>query len=80
MIPRSGRHWSVPFEIGFEYIGAPQIALNLTGTACSSEGCAPVQSEPDTRANIQQEQNQLNSDIAPLRFYPIAPLGISYKF
>ena len=80
MIPRSGRHWSVPFEIGFEYIGAPLIALNLTGSACNSGFCASVQNDPTIKANVQKEQADLNSDISPLRFYPMASIGIGYRF
>ena len=80
MIPRSGRHWSVPIEIGFEYIGPPLIALNLTGSACNSGFCASVQNDPTIKANVQKEQADLNSDISPLRFYPIASIGVGYRF
>ena len=80
MIPRSGRHWSVPVEIGFEYIGAPLIALGLSGSACSTAGCGSVQTDPTIKANVLAEQNKLNDDISPLRFYPIASIGIGYRF
>jgi hypothetical protein len=84
MIPRkSGQHWSVPFEIGFEYINVPTIALNLTGSVCqgsATTNCQPVQSTPAVQANVQGEQAELQSDISPLRFYPILSIGLSYKF
>ncbi len=84
MIPRSGRHVSFPFEIGFQYIDAPTITLNLEGTACVylniPQSCAPVQSDPQTQANLQQQEADINSDIKPLRFYPILSQGVSVRF
>ena len=82
MLPRRvGQHWSVPFEVGFEYIGRPLIALSLSGTACQNGiDCGPIATDPSTQANVQQEQNELNDDIAGLRFYPIVSLGVAYKF
>lgn len=80
MIPRHGGHFSVPFEIGMEYIGAPKFTYNLTGTACYQLVCAPVQSDPQTQADLKAEQNDLNNDLYNLRFYPIVSIGLSYKF
>jgi len=85
MIPRKGGHWSVPFEIGAEYIGtAPQISLALAGTACqgsATTNCAPIASDPTTQQNVAAEQASLNSNIpSQLRFYPIVSIGLSYKF
>jgi hypothetical protein len=81
MIPRNGRHWSVPFEIGFQYIADPKIDIVLGGTACY-EGvyCAPISSDPQTQADLQQEIDEVNSDIHPLRFYPIISTGVAYRF
>jgi len=95
MIPRGkGQHWSVPFEIGFVYIQSPQIQLNLKGISCATQaeataqvtttptvtGCAYTATDPATQANVVQEQNELNNDLNPLRFYPILSIGLSYKF
>ena len=85
MIPRKGGHWSVPFEIGAEYIGtAPQISLALAGTACqgsATTNCSPIASNPTTQQNLVAEQASLNSNIpSQLRFYPIVSIGLSYKF
>lgn len=79
IVPRTG-HWSVPFEVGFEYIGPPAFVYNLAGTACNQFGCMNVQTSPDIQANLKAEQDKLNSDISPLRFYPILTIGIGYKF
>jgi hypothetical protein len=80
MIPRSGKHFSVPFEVGFEYIGRPMLTYDFAGSACSPEGCAPVQSDPEFQMDRVAEQAKLNSDLAPLRFYPIISVGLGFKF
>lgn len=81
LIPRhGGKHWSVPFEIGMQYITPPKIVLGLTGTACSTDGCGNVQTDPTTQANIKAQQDIINSDIYNLRFFPILSIGLGYKF
>ena len=84
MIPRSGRHVSFPFEIGFQYIDAPTITITLQGTACiyanNPASCSPVATDPETQANLQQQEADINADIKPLRFYPILSQGVSVRF
>ena len=86
MIPRKGGHWSVPLEIGGEFIGtAPQISLSLSGTACQAgsipPACASIGTDPTTQANLAAEQASLNSNIpSQLKFFPIVSIGVSYKF
>ena len=86
MISRKGGHWSVPFEIGAEYLGRqPRIALSLGGTACvgntSAANCSTVASDPTTQQNVVAEQADLNGDIPRyLRFYPIISVGVGYRF
>lgn len=84
MIPRNGRHWSVPFELGFEYIQEPKVTMNLYGTACSFQdgenGCAPLQTDPTAQANLAAEIKKINNDIEPLRFYPVLSVGFAWSF
>jgi hypothetical protein len=83
MIPRSGRHFSFPFEIGFEYISPPRLNLTLAGSACDTgtpPNCSPVATDPTTQANLQQEIDNVNSDLKPLGFYPIISQGFSVRF
>ncbi len=85
MIPRKGGHWSVPFEIGAEYLGrAPKITLALSGSACqypNSTNCSTIAGDPETMQNLQTEQDEFNSHIpSGLRFFPIISLGLAYKF
>jgi hypothetical protein len=81
MLPRDGRHFSFPFEIGFEYIGRPKLALSLAGSECDPDGeCDSILLDPSTKTNLQEEQNEINHDIGILRFYPIVSSGVSYRF
>jgi hypothetical protein len=78
---RRESHWSVPVDFGFQYVGQPNFVLNMQGTVCDvSDGCTPIKDDPDTQANLAQEQATVNREIAPLRFYPIVTFGLSYRF
>ncbi len=80
MLPGKGSNFSIPFEIGFQYISSPHVELNLTGNACDTQGnCADINS-PDSTTNLDHEVQSLNKDISRLRFYPIASVGLSYRF
>src|SRR6185312_10078030 len=58
MLPRNGRHFSVPVELGFAYIGDPKVTLNLKGTACDPNGSGFCQSttSPEIQANIAGQE------------------------
>jgi hypothetical protein len=83
MLPRNGSRFSFPVEVGFEYISQPTVRLNFAGSACGSQvqsdgsvgaGCGSV-----NPSDVAQEQSQLQSDLSPLRFYPIVSFGVSYR-
>jgi hypothetical protein len=80
LIPRTGRHFSVPFEVGVAYLGAAQMAVNLAGTACTTQGCFNAATDPDTQSSLRQEVLDLNNDLAKFKFYPIISLGFGYRF
>lgn len=82
LFPRSGRHWSIPFEVGIAYVGPPKVALNLGGTVCdpASGVCQPIANDPQAQANIALEAKQIQSDLSPLKTYPILSVGFSYNF
>ncbi len=83
LIPRSGRHFSVPVEFGFAYVGDPKVALNLAGTACYTyEGvpyCDNVATDPMIQANVTAQQQKLAKDADYARFFPIASLGFAFR-
>lgn len=84
MLPRSGRHFSVPFEIGFAYAGQPKTVLNLAGNACYNyEGqnyCSDVATNTMIQTNLAAQQQKIANDVSPARFFPILSTGFSYSF
>jgi hypothetical protein len=82
LVPRSHKHWSVPVEFGVIYQSTPRLGLNFSGSACDSSGinCQTVTSDPSFQTNLQAEQDKLNHDIAPFKFYPVISIGFGYKF
>jgi len=80
IIPRTGRHFSVPVEFGAAYTGAPQINVALGGTACTTQGCVAFASNAEAQAALKQEVYNLNEDLKRVPFYPILSVGLAYHF
>lgn len=82
MLPRNGRHFSVPVELGFAYQGDPKVLLDLKGTACDPNGvvCQDVATSPQIQANIAGQAQKLHSDVSPARFFPIFSVGFAANF
>ena len=82
LLPRNGRHWSIPFEIGAAYQNAPRATLSLSGGACDSTGlnCRDISSDPTVLSNVQAEQDKLNKDMSSFKFYPLISIGFGYRF
>jgi hypothetical protein len=78
MFPNSGGHWSFPVEIGAEYTQRPVVAIALTGSACTSQGCGSIDT-PANLANIAGEVTKIQNDLAPARFFPILSFGIAFR-
>ena len=81
LVPRSGKHFSVPVEAGFVFQGPPNVSLNLTGNVCNPTGgaCRSV-SDPVVQSQVQAEQKKINSDISWLQVYPVVSVGLAFKF
>ena len=80
IIPRSGGHFSMPYEIGFAYTGTPHVNMALNGTACTYQGCFDVASTPEMQQSVNQEIAKLNQDLKSLPVYPIVSIGFAYRF
>ena len=80
MIPRTGNHFSFPFELGVAFTGRPQIDLKLSGTACTTDGCFYSVTDPTTQVALQKEIVKLNNDVRWFPVYPIASVGVAYRF
>ncbi|MGI4853599.1 MAG: hypothetical protein ACRYF4_06070 [Janthinobacterium lividum] len=83
--PHGNRHWSFPVEIGFYYIGQPDLTVNFQGSACDPNypqplGCQDVTQDPgfqkDLGAFIRRNQNNLSY----ASFFPEASFGVGYRF
>jgi hypothetical protein len=82
-IPRSGRHWAFPTEIGAAFTGAPNFNLTMAGSACATSSaatCLPVNSYPDFESHLASEQQKITNDVAPFRVYPILSTGVTFRF
>ncbi len=81
LVPRSGRHFTVNFDIGAALTGSPKVAVNLAGTACSvSGGCVNAATDPGVQANLQTTQNKANNSISFLKALPVISIGFGYRF
>jgi hypothetical protein len=88
LIPRSGRHWAIPFEIGAAFTGSPTVRMNLTGWACYDQAqtlCTNVDdpSNPiavQIQSDLQAQVTKWKNDLDPLKFYPIVSTGIVFNF
>ena len=80
LIPRTGRRFTVPVEVGVAYLGAPQTKLQLNGTSCTSDGCFDDATDPGTLSNIKREETEINQDFGYTKFYPVVSLGFAFRF
>jgi hypothetical protein len=78
---KEGKHFSIPFEVGVAFQGAPKASLGLRGSACDQSGlnCRSV-SDPLIQSNIVSEQNKINDSMSFFKAYPIISVGFGYKF
>lgn len=82
LVPRSNRHFGVNLDLGVVFQGSASAKLNLAGTAClnpAQTACLNA-SDSTVQANVLAEQNKINKDLDPFRYYPIVSLSFSYKF
>jgi len=82
LLPRGARRFTVNFEFGVVFQGAPDTRLSLNGSACNLQGsvCQNVSSSPEVQSHIQAEQQKINDSLGLLKYYPVVSLGFGYKF
>lgn len=78
---KEGHHFSVPFEVGVAFQGAPKASLSLAGSACDPTllVCHSV-TDPAIQSNVVAEQTKVNNSMSFFKAYPIVSIGIGYKF
>lgn len=59
------------FELGVLFIDDPSAELSATG---------PIANDATFKANLQKEVKDINDDLSGLKYYPIAQLGLMYRF
>ena len=87
MVPRTGGHWSFPFELGGAFTGVPTLNMGLTGFACPTSGGSTCSSpyvdmgaNTTAQANLNAQIAKYQKDLNPLQVYPIFSFGVSYAF
>jgi hypothetical protein len=83
LVPRKhSRHFTASIEAGVVFQGTPKIGLNFSGSGCDSTGlnCSPVASDPTFQTQLVNEQNKLNRDVEPFKYYPVISFGFGYRF
>jgi hypothetical protein len=87
-LPRDGRHWSFPAQVGVALTGAPSVTANLFGWACYDQAqtqCTNVASATDPiaaqiQSDLSSQVAQWKNNLSPLRTYPLASFGVAYSF
>jgi hypothetical protein len=82
LVPRNGHRFSVNFEFGATYQGAPAVKLSLGGTVCTPYGanCVNAATDPAVQSNVLAQQSKLTHDLRIFKFYPVVSLGVGYRF
>ena len=80
IIPRSGRRWSFPIEVGAAYTGPGHLDMTLAGTACTYSGCFNAGTNPLTQNDLKKQVNDTNATFERYPLYPIVSLGAAYRF
>ncbi|HEY6374881.1 MAG TPA: hypothetical protein VIX90_05085 [Edaphobacter sp.] len=80
VIPRDGRHFTMPIEFGVAFTGQPHMDVHLNGTACTNQGCFDIAIDPASQQNLTAEIHKLNGNLKKLTVYPILTVGVAYRF
>lgn len=85
IIPRSGKHFSFPVEVGFYYVGQPTLKVDFSGSACDPSqpeplGCQPVQQDAGFQHDLAAFIRRNNNNLSYASFFPVATFGVGYSF
>lgn len=87
LVPRSGRHFSVAFDLGVVFEDAPTVGLTYGGTGClvdprltPAQACKPINTQPNISTAIADEQSKFSDAVNILKYYPIASIGFGWRF
>jgi hypothetical protein len=60
------------FEVGVLFINAPTVKLATTGGTLAND--------PTFKSNLHKEEQTINDDLSSFKYYPVAQLGLIYRF
>ena len=85
IIPRTQSRLSIPIELGFYYVGQPNLQVNFSGSACdpsfpASVGCQSVRQDPGFQKNLAAFIARNNNNLSYASFFPIFSIGFGYTF
>jgi hypothetical protein len=82
LIPRDyHKRFSVPFEIGAAYQGAPIARVSISGDVCDQNRCTPVAANPSFNHNVEVVRSDLNRNLSAYgQFFPVISIGVGYRF
>ncbi len=84
LIPRDRSHFSFPVEMGFYYVGQPNLQVSFMGSACdpnfpASVGCQSVDQDPTFQQNLAAFKARNNHNLSYATFFPIFSVGFGYR-
>ena len=77
---KRGGRITMPIEFGIAYTGAAKIDVTLDGTACTNEGCFTFSQNKEAQQSLQDEIKKLNRNLESYPVYPVASIGLAYRF
>ena len=89
MISRKGGRWSFPFELGAVFTGVPALGMTITGLGCDSQSdaqnnvaanCVNMATDSTAQSNVSAQISKYESDLDPLKVYPVISFGVAYNF
>ena len=84
LVPRSGRHFSVPVELGAAYIGDPKLPSPSPDPPATPTKERPIAARspriPRFSPTSPPRSRRLNKDAQDARFFPLLSLGFAYRF
>jgi len=63
--------WFLSSDLGFAYLGKAKVDIQSSGSCNTASTC---------RAQLDQEERELEHDMESLKFFPIAKLSLGYRF
>jgi hypothetical protein len=84
LIPRDRSRFSIPVEMGFYYVGQPNLQVSFTGSACdpnfpASVGCQWVDQDPTFQQNLAAFKARNNRNLSYASFFPMFSVGFGYR-